>query len=140
IVVPIQQNLLVHPDFTGDYSDITEVHSHRHAIAQCQQYIHKKLPNAKIHYTNSTGGAAEMISQVTEPHAAIGNVLAAKEYGLTIMEENIHDYPNNHTRFIVLAKDKNKINIHEESKSEKTTMLITLPEDRAGVLHQVLSA
>src|SRR5699024_5868422 len=75
-----------------------------------------------------------------EPIAAIGNVLAAKEYGLTIVEENIHDYPNNHTRFIVLSKDEDKIKIKEKVSSEKTTMLITLPEDRAGVLHQVLSA
>src|SRR5699024_8895470 len=109
IVVPIQQNLLVHQDFEGDIMTIEEVHSHRHAIAQCQQYIHKQLPDAEIHYTNSTGGAAEMISQVAEPYAAIGNLLAAKEYGLRIMEENIHDYPNNHTRFIVLTKDKNNL-------------------------------
>lgn len=141
IVVPIQQNLLVHPNFSGELSDIKEVHSHRHAIAQCQQYIHKHLLNAKVHYTNSTGGAAEMISHIPDkPIAAIGNVLAAKEYGLTLLEENIHDYPNNHTRFIVLTKKNHFMKIKEKTSGEKTTMLITLPEDRAGVLHQVLSA
>ena len=98
IVVPIQQNLLVHSNFNGTLADIKEVHSHRHAIAQCQQYLHKNLPNATIHYTNSTGSAAEMVSANGNPIAAIGNTLAAKEYNLTIFEENIHDYPNNHTR------------------------------------------
>ncbi|HLR64572.1 MAG TPA: prephenate dehydratase [Pseudogracilibacillus sp.] len=139
IVVPIQQNLLVSKNFTGDFADIKDVYSHRHAIAQCQQYIHKTLPQAKTHYTNSTGSAAEMISQTDEPIAAIGNVLAAKEYGLNILEDNIHDYPNNHTRFIVLSKD-DVVKVKQTSNDEKTTMLITLPEDRAGVLHQVLSA
>lgn len=140
IVVPIQQNLLVHKDFTGDLVDIKEVHSHRHAIAQCQQYLHKNLPNATVHYTNSTGSAAEMVSANGNPIAAIGNVLAAKEYDLNMLVENIHDYPNNHTRFIVLAKNKEDVKIQHEPDFEKTSMLITLPEDRAGVLHQVLSA
>ena len=140
IVVPIQQNLLVHSHFNGTLSDIKEVHSHRHAIAQCQQYLHKNLPNATIHYTNSTGSAAEMVSANGNPIAAIGNTLAAKEYNLTIFEENIHDYPNNHTRFIVLAKDKKHVKINRPKALERTSLLITLPEDRAGVLHQVLSA
>ena len=140
IVVPIQQNLLVHSNFNGTLADIKEVHSHRHAIAQCQQYLHKNLPNATIHYTNSTGSAAEMVSANGNPIAAIGNTLAAKEYNLTIFEENIHDYPNNHTRFIVLAKDKKHVTINHPEALERTSLLITLPEDRAGVLHQVLSA
>ncbi|MBO1003405.1 prephenate dehydratase [Pseudogracilibacillus auburnensis] len=140
IVVPIQQNLLVHRDFAGELLDIKEVHSHRHAIAQCQQYIHKFLPQATIHYTNSTGSAAEMVSANGNPIAAIGNTLAAEEYNLNIMEENIHDYPNNHTRFIVLAKNKELVKINHSTDLERTSLLITLPEDRAGVLHQVLSA
>src|SRR5699024_12476649 len=72
--------------------------------------------------------------------AAIANTTAAKEYGLRVFEGNIHDYPNNHTRFIVLAKDEEKIKIDHTPSLESTTLLITLPEDRAGVLHQVLSA
>lgn len=140
IVVPIQQNLLVHKHFTGDLSDIKEVHSHRHAIAQCQQYLHKYLPGASIHYTNSTASAAEMVSENGSPIAAIGNILAAEEYNLNIMKENIHDFPNNHTRFIVLAKNKEHVKINHPVKLERTSLLITLPEDRAGVLHQVLSA
>lgn len=140
IVVPIQQNLLVNKHFTGTLKDIKEVHSHRHVIAQCQQYLHKNLPDATIHYTNSTGSAAEIVSETDEPIAAIGNILAAKEFDLRILEENIHDFPNNHTRFIVLAKDDKKIKINHEPKLERTSLLIFLPEDRAGVLHQVLSA
>lgn len=140
IVVPIQQNLLVDPQFTGELKDIKEVYSHSHAIAQCQQYIHKNLPNAKIEFTTSTGRAAEMVSANSNPIAAIGNTLAAEEYNLTIYEENIHDFPNNHTRFAVLAKDKSIVNIDHKVSTEKTSLLITLPEDRPGVLHQVLSA
>lgn len=140
LVVPIKQNLLINSDFVGELKNITGVYSHTQAIAQTQQYIHNELPNASIEYTDSTGSAAELVSKSSEPIAAIGNVLAAKEYGLTIAQRDIHDYPNNHTRFIVLTKNKDLIEINQEVVTEKTTLLITLPEDRAGVLHQVLSA
>ena len=140
LVVPIKQNLLINSNFIGELKNITGVYSHTQAIAQTQQYIHNELPNASIEYTDSTGSAAELVSKSSEPIAAIGNVLAAKEYGLTIAQKDIHDYPNNHTRFIVLTKNKDLIKINQEVVTEKTTLLITLPEDRAGVLHQVLSA
>ncbi|HLR42246.1 MAG TPA: prephenate dehydratase [Pseudogracilibacillus sp.] len=140
LVVPIQQNLLVHKNFQGTFDDIEEVHSHRHAIAQCQQYIHQNLKQASIRYTNSTASAAELVSENGRPIAAIGNRLAAEEYDLQMLAENIHDFPNNHTRFIVLTKDESLVKINHPTKLERTTLLVTLPEDRAGVLHQVLSA
>ncbi|MFD2628671.1 prephenate dehydratase [Oceanobacillus kapialis] len=140
IVVPIQQHLLVHPNFKGNLGDITEVHSHSHAIAQCHQYLHQSLPEAKTQYTTSTGKAAEIVSESNEPLAAIGNKLAAEVYGLKLLKENIHDYPNNHTRFIVLCKDETKLSIKHPISGEKTSMLISLPSDQAGALHQVLSA
>lgn len=140
IVVPIEQHLLVRKDFSGDLSDIKEVHSHSHAIAQCHQYLHKNIPHASLHFTSSTGKAAEIVSENDRHIAAIGNKLAAREYGLTILKENIHDYPNNHTRFAVLAKDKDVVNVKHQEELRRTSLLITMPSDHAGALHQVLSA
>lgn len=140
IVVPIQQHLLVRSDIIRKVSEIEEVHSHSHAIAQCHQYLHQNLKNAKIAFTSSTGRAAEIVSGSDRPIAAIGNRSAAEEYGLEIFKENIHDYPNNHTRFLVLSHQPEKVKIKSEAKGEKTTFLITLPSDKAGALHQILSA
>lgn len=140
IVVPIQQHLLVHHDFSADISDITDVYSHSHAIAQCHQYIQEHMSKAIIHHETSTGKAAELVSQSNQPIAAIGNKLAAKEYGLSIYQENIHDYPNNHTRFAVLAKDDSIVRIKHSKQGEKTSLMITLPSDYAGALYQVLAA
>lgn len=140
IVVPIEQHLLLNKTFTGTLKDIEEVHSHSHAIAQCHQFIHKELPQAKIKFSSSTGKAAELVANTDEPIAAIGNILAAEEYDLHIAQKNIHDYENNHTRFAVLAKDRQDVKISHEKQGEKTTMLITLPTDHPGALHQVLSA
>ncbi|WLV23674.1 prephenate dehydratase [Aciduricibacillus chroicocephali] len=140
LVVPIEQHLLLNKDFKGELGDIEEVLSHSHAIAQCHQFIHKELPQAKIEFANSTGRAAEIVASSDRSQAAIGNVLAAKEYGLKIARENIHDYPNNHTRFAVLTKAEEPMRPDHESQSEKTTLLVTLPTDNPGALHQVLSA
>lgn len=140
IVVPIKQHLLLNPAFSGGLEDIQEVISHSHAIAQCHQFIHKELGQAKISFANSTGKAAEIVAASNEPIAAIGNILAAKEYGLNVVRKNIHDYPNNHTRFAVLTKDGSPADILHPQNGEKTTMLITLPTDNPGALHQVLSA
>lgn len=140
IVVPIEQHLLVRSDFPGGFDEIKEVHSHSHAIAQCHQFIHKNLDSPKIEFTTSTGRAAEIVAESTEPIAAIGNVLAAELYDLKILQENVHDYPNNHTRFIVLTKNADLVRIKHEMQGEKTTLKITLPSDQAGALHQILSA
>src|SRR5699024_5027157 len=120
IIVPIEQHLLLNKHFSGSLHDIQAIHSHSHAIAQCHQFIHTEIPQAKI--------------------AAIGNALAAEEYGLNILRENIHDFPNNHTRFVVLAKDSSIQYIKQPVEGQKTTLLITLPTDNPGALHQVLSA
>lgn len=140
IVVPIQQHLLVAPGFSGDLSEVTNVYSHSHAIAQCHQFLHKYMPDAKLNFTSSTGKAAEIVANSDEQITAIGNKLAASEYGLTLHRENIHDYPNNHTRFAVLAKNKEIVKIKHETDKEKTSLLVTLPSDYAGALYQVLAA
>ncbi|MBB6451907.1 prephenate dehydratase [Salirhabdus euzebyi] len=140
-IVPIKQHLLVHPSFDGELKDITSVHSHSHAIAQCHQFIHKNLFGAEIHYTSSTGQAAQQVELDGGTIAAIGNELAAKEYGLKIWKREIHDYENNHTRFAVLQREETPIQIKNvENQGYKTTVLVTLPRDYAGALHQVLSA
>ena len=140
IVVPIRQHLLVNKNSTGELADIEVVYSHSHAIAQCHQYLHKQLPQAELRFSESTGRAAELVSQSKENIAAIGNELAAKEYDLHIKEKNVHDFPNNHTRFAVLAKENGSIKINHEKTGHKTTVLVTLPRDYAGALHQVLAA
>lgn len=142
VILPIKQHLFIHPELDLDFHQIEKVYSHSHAIAQCQQYLHQHLSkNVTFEYTSSTGQAAEIVKEVKKPYAAIGNILAAEEYGLKVLDENIHDYPNNHTRFVVVQRDKKPIEMNDlEPKGYKTTIMVTLPSDFAGALHQVLAA
>jgi prephenate dehydratase len=142
VVVPIRQHLMIHPNHVNNWEAIENVYSHPHAIAQCHKFLHKTCPSAGIEYMKSTGAAAEFVSKHSErPIAAIANELAAAEYGLTIAKRDIHDFDNNHTRFVVLHKTPLALEVAGlETKGHKTTLMITLPSDQAGALHQVLSA
>ncbi|OIJ21945.1 prephenate dehydratase [Anaerobacillus alkalidiazotrophicus] len=142
ITVPIEQQLLIHSNNIKNWTAIKKVYSHPHAIAQCHKFLRSLLPDAEFEYTNSTGSAADYVAQnPDQPIAAIANELAAKEYNLVVAEKNIHDYENNHTRFVIL---KNESSSMPESPShyigDKTTLMVTLPADYPGALHHVLSA
>lgn len=142
IIAPIQQHLMVHPYHAHAWNDVKEIYSHSHAIAQCHKFLHQNFKKAKYVYMTSTSAAAKFVSQ--HPHlpiAAIANRLAAEEYGLTIVRENIHDYDYNHTRFIVVRKQNEELLLRSPLYAgDKTTLMIALPKDQAGALHQVLSA
>jgi prephenate dehydratase len=142
MIMPIQQHLMVHPLHASKWAEVSTIYSHPHAISQCYRYLRKFMPHAQTSSSSSTAAAAEWVKDHPEEQcAAIGNELAAKTNGLTIVQRNIHDYPNNHTRFIVLHTgnkplSKSKMNyLHD-----KTTFMITLPSDYPGALHKVLSA
>jgi prephenate dehydratase len=57
---------------------------------------------------------------------------------LKIIHRNIQDFEQNHTRFIVISKKQETYDNKDlEILGEKSGLLITLPEDHAGGLHQV---
>lgn len=142
IIVPIEQQLLIHANHLSEWNKIEKVYSHPQAIAQSHQFLRSSLPDAQFEYMNSTGSAAEYVSKhPNERIAAIGNQLAAKTYNLVVAQNNIHDYENNHTRFVIL-KNKGK-HLPQSSPfyiGDKTTLMVTLPADYPGALHHVLSA
>ncbi|CAG9619484.1 prephenate dehydratase [Sutcliffiella rhizosphaerae] len=143
LTIPIRQHLLVHTDHLKNGGELEVIYSHSHAIAQCHKYLHTHYPEAVYEPTSSTAAAAKLISdhRLSKKAACIANSLAAKEYKLAVLQEDIHDYDNNHTKFIVLHRDQNKMIQSEvyESSGEKTTLMVTLPTDHSGALHQVLS-
>ncbi|WP_088102642.1 prephenate dehydratase [Halalkalibacter urbisdiaboli] len=142
VTVPIEQHFLAHPSQIAKGFKPEKVISHPHAIAQCHDFLQMTYQNIEIDYMNSTGTAAKWVADnPNEPVAAIANELAAKEYGLEFVHRNIHDYDNNRTRFLVLSQN---IKADEVSGpyviSDKTSLMVTLPSDYSGALHQVLSA
>jgi prephenate dehydratase len=98
-------------------SDITDVHSHVHAIPQCRKVI-KEL-HLKTHIHADTAGAAKEIADKNDKsQSAIASRLAGEMYGLEILKEGIQDIPNNTTRFLILSREP-------EQPDPKTGAIIT---------------
>lgn len=138
-VMPIAHHLMIHPSQENQDS-IEKIYSHPQALAQSFHSLNKNYPDVPKQEFASTAAAAKRVSENPERKiAAVANKFAAELYGLKILNENIHDVEENHTRFIIISKTENSYENHLENIGKKTAMLITLPQDHAGGLHQVLS-
>jgi prephenate dehydratase len=83
--------------------DLTEAHSHVHALGQCRKALKALGLNAVVHA--DTAGAAQDVAAWGDPtKAAISSSLAAEIYGLKILKRNIEDAEHNTTRFLVMSK------------------------------------
>ena len=138
-VMPIAHHLMIHP--ANSVENIERIYSHPQALAQSFHFLdshYKEIPKQDF---SSTAAAAKFVSENPDtPIAAVANQFAANLYGLKIINRNIQDFEQNHTRFIIISKQQNKYqNDKLETLGEKSGMLITLPEDHPGGLHQVLS-
>jgi prephenate dehydratase len=136
LVMPIAHHLMIHPD----QETFERVISHPQALAQTFHFRYDHFKDIPSQDYSSTAAAAKLVSDnPNEKWAAVANRYSAKLYGLKIIHENIQDFEQNHTKFIVISKKKESLRLDLPKTSEKTSLIITLPEDHAGGLHQVLS-
>ena len=82
-----------------DTKQIKSIATHPHAESQCRSYIAKNYPNAQIIETASTAAAAKGLIK-GDYDAAIAASIAAKNYQLKIIDENIGDNTGAVTRFV----------------------------------------
>lgn len=144
-VYPSIQNLIGHrAELLGqdgkniDYGKIRKVMSHPVAMAQCLQYIRAKLPHAELENLSSTAEAVKQVkAQQGQGLVAIGTKLAAKSFGLDILDRHVTDHQNNFTRFVLAGPESMAF---KPSDHVKTSILIMPSTDYSGGLHQVLSA
>ena len=86
-------------------NDLKYVHSHVHALPQCSKLIRRLKLEPRVH-ANTAGAAEDVARMGDKTHAAIASELAAKTYGLSILERNVEDASHNTTRFLVLAHEE----------------------------------
>lgn len=121
-----------------DFSRIKKVISHPVAMAQCTQFMREHMPQAEKEHLGSTAEAVRLVrDHPGEGWAAIGTRTAALNNGLEVLAPEITDHDNNYTRFMLVGKEPFTA---RKSDRIKTSILVTLPEDYPGALHQVLSA
>ena len=128
ISIPVIHNLLSN----STISDVKKLYSHPQAIAQCRKWISKNLPKVEIIETSSTTKGAESAT-VYHSSAAIASRLAAEEFGLKIVAENISDLANNFTRFLVIGKGDG----NNATGKDKTSIMFSVKHE-AGALFNAL--
>jgi prephenate dehydratase len=129
----IHQSLLVRPGVTLD--QIAKVVSIPHALAQCRGWLRLNLPGRELEAANSTANAVERVASVDEPWAAIGNLLAGKTYGCVPLEVGIEDHDENETRFVFLARQRERQDWFEPYK---TSVICEIIQDQPGALLLIL--
>ncbi len=109
----IEHSLLVKPE--ANIKDIKYIRSHVQAIGQCQKIINKY--NFKTLISADTAGSAKELSEGNNKSiAAIASELASRIYKLKILEKNIEDEKGNVTRFLIMGKNVNQPEFHENKK------------------------
>ncbi len=84
--------------------DLTEVHSHVHALAQCRRAI-KELGLTPVVHADTAGAARDLAASGSKAVAVIASDLAAEIYGLDNLRRDVEDEGHNTTRFIIMSRD-----------------------------------
>ena len=130
VYLPISQNML---SKEASLKGVETVLSHPMALAQTSTWLRHELPHAALEEVESTAEAARRAAE--EPGvAAVGSVLAAGAYGLSVLARNIQDARVNATRFIVLGRSW-----AGPTGKDKTSVVFSV-KDRPGILKDALSA
>jgi len=98
-VLPVRMHLLGLPFAKLD--QIRTVVSHPVALRQCS-----KLLSALGVETEETSNTALAAKALTNPNRAVlASKAAARIYGLAILKRDVHDRPDNATRFAIVSRD-----------------------------------
>lgn len=134
-LVPICFVLVARPGI--GLSDIRRISTHGHAWAQCRLWAEANIPGAEYIPSSSTAAAAMgLLDDGQHYDAAIcAPNLATEQPGLTVLAENIGDNPGAVTRFVLVNRPGA---LPARTGTDKTTVVVPLPEDHPGALMEIL--
>ncbi len=111
---------------------IKRIYSIPQVFGQCRLWLESNMPQAELKEVSSTARGAEIASKENGA-AAIGSIMAAREYGLKVLAKSIEDISHNTTRFLVVGRTMPKV-----TKGDKTSLMISV-KDKIGALHDMLT-
>lgn len=114
-------------------SDVREVWSHPHALAQCGAFL-RSLPQAKaVPAANTALAARALAAEGRKDVAVVASRACADIYGLDVIAEGIADAAYNYTRFICISRD-----FSVTPDASKFSIMLNLPH-RPGSLNAIMS-
>jgi chorismate mutase / prephenate dehydratase len=104
---PVKHALVALPG--ARVEQLKKVYSHPVALRQCRESLLNTM-GLEVEEVWDTAGAADAVRSGGDPSlAAVCSPEAAASRGLEVLREDLSDYPNNCTRFLLLARDPEKI-------------------------------
>jgi prephenate dehydratase len=131
--LPVTFSLMIAPG--TDKNNIKRIATHPHAESQCRTFIAKNYPHAEMIETPSTAAAAQGLA-AGKYDAAIAAPIAARNYGLQVIAENIGDNENAITRFVLVQSPGAQ---PKPTGSDRTSMAVFIGIDHAGALLEILT-
>lgn len=133
-LVPIHHHLLGR----AALERVDKIFSKRDVFNQCQSWLSRNLPNAKLIDTPSSSKAVQRVALALRKDrrarvAAIGSVLAGKLYEVPTLRSNIEDNKGNTTRFFIVGQSS-----QARTRNDKTAIIFTT-KDQPGALVRVLA-
>jgi prephenate dehydratase len=129
VILRVRHTLMTLPD--SDPAQVHTVRSHPQALGQCAQYLRRKGYTAQAHF-DTAGSARDLAENPEVGVAAIASVLAAKLYGLKVIEKGIEDFDFNYTRFFLLSTQA-----PERGERSKTSIVFATAHS-PGILYRCL--
>jgi prephenate dehydratase len=140
VTVPVRLALLALPGQTLE--GIERVYSHAQALVQADAFLRTR--DWQVMTTYNTAGAARMIAERNESHAAaVASPRVAELYGLEILADDIQAGEENRTRFAVLARSgaaPNDVPVAADRAGPRRTTLVFAVRNVPGSLHRCLGA
>lgn len=124
---PIKHSLLINQALTADISDIQQIYAHPQVFSQCSHFL-ADLGNVQVHACESTSHAMIKVRELNSPHvAAIGSANGGELYGLKVIKSNLANQVENHSRFIVVARDPVTVPLQVPAKTMMTLSTVQTP-------------
>ncbi|MEW1980336.1 prephenate dehydratase [Citricoccus sp. NPDC079358] len=119
-----------------ELNEIQTVSTHTHGWAQVRNWAAAHIPQAEFVPGNSTAGAARgLLDDSTTYDAAVCAPLVAEQTGLPVLASAIEDTAGAVTRFVLVSRPGT---VPAPTGSDKTTVVVPLPEDHPGALMDIL--
>ena len=121
ITQPIEHCLLA--AVNTDLSQIKTIYAHGQPFAQCSNFLDKQT-DIRIEYCDSTADAMAQVYELQDPTVAvIGSEEGGQLYQLHALKKSIANQEENHSRFIVVAR--NAVAVAEQIPAKTTLILAT---------------
>ncbi len=116
----INHALLIHEDV--ELGKIKTLYAHPQVFAQCSHFL-AELGNIEVKPCDSTSAAMLVVNELKSPEvAAIGSEGGGRLYGLKAIKSKLANQKENHSRFIVVARNPIKVPLQVPAK---TTMIMS---------------